>query len=554
MRGIPKPPYSTDVATASKEPFVEPVVNKMMSVDDTLIPSKIINFINKDLDNCNVLKINVNVNKVKIVNSVIDTGSVYSLISDKLARELGLTIVPSNVKLRVLGNNIMSTLGKTICSLCIGNIDFDNVNLLVFPESCAIGGSLFLGSDFLKENCIELGIKDRKLIKHSADNSSIEILFDISGMITRTLYKDVCCYAAQKVNLSSGTTVSVPINFSVPLDESGQMYYYCDDKMDERLAGRTQGLSGILSKDVKLVLCVSDNESAVIQEGQSLGTVSSVVELPSDEDELMSDDSEPISKIELPELNEKQRIQVLTAFSKMSKVFSVGEFDLGHANVTEHVIKLSDDTPIYQRPRRFSPPIADEIERQCRELHSLDVIEPSISPWNSPIVPIVKKGGGLRMCIDYRKPNKVTVPDHHPIPNLSDSLFGLHGTTFFTRLDLVKSYYQIPVDEGSRSFTAFSTARNHWHFKRLSFGLRNAPSTFQRQIQAVLGSFPSNKVIVYIDDILIMGKCFDDHLDLVCKVLQTLETYKLKINPAKCEFFRSRVEFLGHEISTGGYS
>ena len=185
-------------------------------------------------------------------------------------------------------------------------------------------------------------------------------------------------------------------------------------------------------------------------------------------------------------------------------------------------------------------------------IEDLAIIEPSVSPWNSPIVPILKKGGGLRMCLDYRRLNQVTVPDRHPVPNLADSIFGLHGTQYFTRLDLVKSYYQIPIDESSRECTAFSTPRNHWQFKRLSFGLRNAPSAFQREIQAVLSGFPSNKVIAYIDDILIMGSSFSEHLDLVHKVLQTLQNYKLKIKPSKCVFFKAEVEFLGHIVNQNG--
>jgi hypothetical protein len=233
-------------------------------------------------------------------------------------------------------------------------------------------------------------------------------------------------------------------------------------------------------------------------------------------------------------------------------VFSTGDTDVGLAGVTKHQIRLTNETPIYQRPRRFPQPIADEIERQCKELNSLDIIEPSVSPWSSPVVPVRKKDGSVRMCIDYRQLNRVTIPDKFPVPNLSDSIFGLHGTKFFTRLDLVRGYYQLPIDEDSRQYTAFSTQRNHWQFKRLSFGLRNAPSAFQREIQAVLSSFPSNRVIVYIDDILIMGCTFDEHLDLVSKVLQTLQTYNIKIKPSKCEWFKAEVEYLGHLVSQSG--
>jgi hypothetical protein len=156
------------------------------------------------------------------------------------------------------------------------------------------------------------------------------------------------------------------------------------------------------------------------------------------------------------------------------------------------------------------------------------------------------------MCIDYRKLNRVTVPDKFPVLNLAHSLFGLQGTMYFSRLDLVRGYYQVPIDEQSRKYTAFSTPRNHWQFKRLSLGLRNAPSAFQREIQAVLSTFPSHKVIAYLDDILIMGNSFNEHLSLVSKVLLTLQNYSIKIKPAKCDLFRTQVEYLRHIISKPG--
>ena len=123
------------------------------------------------------------------------------------------------------------------------------------------------------------------------------------------------------------------------------------------------------------------------------------------------------------------------------------------------------------------------------------------------------------MCIDYCQLNRVTIPDKFTVPNLADSIFDLHGTNFFTRLDLVRGYYQLPFDANSHQYIAFSTPHNHWQFKRLSFGLQNAPSAFQREIQAVLSTFPANKVFAYIDHNLTMGSTFNEHLNLVSKVI-----------------------------------
>ena len=116
----------------------------------------------------------------------------------------------------------------------------------------------------------------------------------------------------------------------------------------------------------------------------------------------------------------------------------MGNEDIGCAGLTKHRIELFEDTPIRQKPRRFPPPIAEEIERQCCELLDLDIIEYSHSPWSSPVVPIRKKDGSLRLCIDYRKLNKVTKSDRFPMPSMTDLIFSLHGAQYFTTLDLVK--------------------------------------------------------------------------------------------------------------------
>ena len=228
------------------------------------------------------------------------------------------------------------------------------------------------------------------------------------------------------------------------------------------------------------------------------------------------------------------------------------ESEVGKLEVPPFKLELTDNHPIYQRPRRFPEKVNQEIEEQCRELHLLDIIEPSSSDWSSPVVPIRKKDGSLRLCIDYRRLNAVTKADKFPIPNLSDAVFGLYGVQFFTTLDLIKGYYQVPLDQESRPCTAFSTPRQHWQFKRMSFGMKNAPASFQRTMQYILSGFPWSKVIVYIDDILILGDSFDEHLELCRKVLNSLTQYGVKLNLTKCRWFCEEVEFLGHVVNRQG--
>uniref|UniRef100_A0A6A7FN12 RNA-directed DNA polymerase n=1 Tax=Hirondellea gigas TaxID=1518452 RepID=A0A6A7FN12_9CRUS len=138
------------------------------------------------------------------------------------------------------------------------------------------------------------------------------------------------------------------------------------------------------------------------------------------------------------------------------------------------------------------------------------------------------------------------------MPNLTQCIYKAHNINYFTKLDLVRGYYQVPLDEDSRPYTAFSTTQNHFQFKRLSFGLKNSGIAFQKTMQQILSPHITSNIIIYIDDILIMTETYEEHLSLVSKVLQTLSTNGIKIKVKKCEFFQSQVNFLGHVISKQG--
>ena len=153
------------------------------------------------------------------------------------------------------------------------------------------------------------------------------------------------------------------------------------------------------------------------------------------------------------ELDEDQRRQVQRVLWEVRDVMSVGDEDIGHAGVTANHIELYHDTPIYQRHCRFPAPIAEEIELQCDQLYNLCIIEPSASAYSSHVVPVRKKDGSICLYGDYCALNKVTVPDKFPIPNLTDSIFGLCGVKYFTKLDLVRGYYQVPLHEESCEYT-----------------------------------------------------------------------------------------------------
>jgi len=218
-----------------------------------------------------------------------------------------------------------------------------------------------------------------------------------------------------------------------------------------------------------------------------------------------------------------------------------------------HVINVGDHEPIKQRVRTMSHHKKLVIWSETDVMLTNGVIEPSESDWSSPVVMVKKKDGSLRFCVDYRQVNAVTKKDAYPLPNMAALLDELRQANYISTLDLSKAYWQVELSKDSREISAFTVpGRGLFQFTRMPFGLSNAPASMQRGLDKLLGPEFYPHVFVYLDDIIIVTKTFEDHLDWLRKVLDKLRGANLTINRDKSEFCRAQVKYLGFVINSEG--
>lgn len=249
---------------------------------------------------------------------------------------------------------------------------------------------------------------------------------------------------------------------------------------------------------------------------------------------------------------DSDRNKLIELLHKYKECFSNNLSDLGCTNITEMKIELNNQRPVVYRPYRLSYHEREKVRAMIDEMLQAGVIRESISNYASPIILVRKKDGGIRLCVDYRQLNSVTVKERYPIPVIEDELARLAGQAWFITLDLMSGYYQVPIAEESKHLTAFVTPDGQYEYNRMPFGLANAPAVFQRMMNHVLGPARFNKATVYIDDLLIFGRTPSECMERFEEVLILLQKANLKLNLTKCSFLQNKIEYLGFEISSSG--
>ena len=265
------------------------------------------------------------------------------------------------------------------------------------------------------------------------------------------------------------------------------------------------------------------------------------------------DESSPSAEdISAPHLSQSQAEAIEQLVVKFRELFDE-DAPLGRVPGITHQIRTEPDVmPIRTRQWRMPEASKAIIRQECNDMLNRGVVEPSASPWLSPVVLVKKKDGKVRFCIDYRQLNSRTIMDAFPMPRVDELIDDLSGALWFSTLDAKNAYWTVEMDPADKAKTAFSDGHRLLQFTRMPFGLVTAPSTFQRTMNYVLTTVLGRHTLAYMDDVVVFSGTFDEHIRHLTETLGLLERAGFRLNRSKCTLAAKEIKFLGFRVSQGG--
>lgn len=221
---------------------------------------------------------------------------------------------------------------------------------------------------------------------------------------------------------------------------------------------------------------------------------------------------------------------------------------LGRVEEIAHTIETTTDRPIRSRPYRLSWEEEECLRKEIDQLLELGLIRPSKGEWTSPVFFVRKRSGALRLVVNYQRLNSITVKDAFPLPRVYDLLDSLGGAEWFSTLDAASGYWQVPMDEDSVEKTGFVCRQGTFAWNVMPFGLTSAPSTYTRMMEKLLGPYIGKFCYVFIDDVVVFSRTFNEHMQHLVKIMDICKAANLKLKKSKCVFVQRKVEYLGHEV------
>ena len=491
---------------------------------------------------------------------LIDTGAAVSLISHRLWKELQAK--DSQLTLDKTGHELVGVQGAPLKLLgeCYIEVAFDSLDRMIStPVLVAemVTSDVILGRDFLRSNqcTVEMGQTDQ--LRFTKDKSVVPLG---SGLAATT----VALVVDKAFTIPPQSEVEVLLKAPITSD-STVATWLVEPVAEERPVEVARALVSPENGRVLVRLLNTRPDSIELNRGRPIAVLEPVSPEQLQEPIAAVEKKSPVT-IEKQEqlwemvlaagesLTQEEQQQLFLVALEFEDIFALQSNDFGRTSKIRHSINTGDHQPIRQPVRRMPPYRREEARKLLTEMLAKDVIQRSSSPWASPIVLVGKKDGSVRFCVDYRKVNGITRKDAYPLPRVDDTLDTLAGSKWFTTLDLISGYWQVELEEKDREKTAFCTPDGLFEFKVMPFGLCNAPATFQRLMDMVLAGLQWTNCLVYLDDIIVVGKTFSQHLRNLTQVFERLRAAGLKLKPTKCHLCSEQVEFLGHVVSPEGVS
>ena len=290
---------------------------------------------------------------------------------------------------------------------------------------------------------------------------------------------------------------------------------------------------------------------------RSLSPTNDIETEPVDVSKEKQDNTTPLNeigvKVNMNDLDTDQQNRITNLLHKWTPIFSKGPTDLGNTDLIKHEIHLKDETPFKDPYRRIPPALFEEVREHLKEMLEAGAIRESTSPFSSNVVLVRKKDNSLRFCIDFRKLNARTIKDAYSLPRIDETIDSLAGSKYFSKLDLRSGYWQVEIKEEDKFKTAFTVGPlGFYECNRMAFGLTNAPASFQRLMERCMGDLNLKECLIYLDDIIIFSKTFDEHMKPLEACFERRKQHGLKLKGSKCEFLQRETQYLGHIVSESG--
>ena len=502
----------------------------------------------------------------QVYSVLLDTGATNSVISESVLSKLpGKNILKITHKVTKpmidFQNNKVNVIGKVTLKTNIPGLNDKNRILkctLQIVDNPAIH-EIILGMDFLKTHNVILDL-EHSLIKIGKDlivpfrNSSnkfqqiclLTSKNDIkipSGHVTQVQCR---IHSTQDKNYLTNNLLVTPYAMSEVFQNNDNVFSV-EHVIDKN------------SKVFKVPIINNSNHEVTIKKGLPIGlaepaTIQTVqkANYSLQHNDRNKTNFEMIKNIDLSHLTFGNKQTLLGTLEKFTSIMVEQDLDLTEAKVKPCHIDTGDAKPIRQKPYKMHLKHQEHLRKEIKSMLETGVILPSHSPWSSPIIYVQKKDTSLRLCVDYRKLNNVTKQSSYPLPNIETMLNKFNGATVFSKLDLKSGYWQVPMDKESQEKTAFICEEGLYQFSRMPFGITLGPSVFQYLMNDVLGENRYSFAFVYLDDILIFSKTFEEHIEHVKTILSLLQKKNLQIKPSKCEFATPFTYYLGYKISNEG--